>query len=365
MALDYNCIDLCNNTPALAAKVNFSTAKSQGVKYAIFRSIRMGLVTDESFETYYKNAVAAGIKVGVYLYSYAGYNSSTKKWSSSTAVAYAKKEANALVKLLNGRQLDLPVFYDLESRDQAAALKKTTISQIALAFKEIVEKAGYTFGIYCDADYYKSYIDTSKFSTVPFWIAKYSSSKPTGIINFIGWQYKGTVTGAGLPSGLKCDRSHWYGLSTSTTSTTTSSSSSTSYTEKSCDIYGTISNCNALNIRKGPGTSYNSVGTYSANEIVHLTAKAYDKNGKELGWAKTNKGWISYKNYFTAAIGTVKVICAQLNIRSSDSTAGKVVYTAKKGESFTVVSQSKTGWYRLASGYYCTNVAKYVTFTKL
>lgn len=155
-----NCIDVC----LYQGNIDWAKVKSAGIKYAILRTIRKGLVIDSSFESYYKGAKAVGLKVGVYLYTYA------------ENVSYAKKEAAALVKLLSGRKLDVDVWLDMET----AALRRasaSTVQSIAKAFRDAMTSAGYKCGIYCDADFYKANSHFSGFdSKCEFWIASYGAN---------------------------------------------------------------------------------------------------------------------------------------------------------------------------------------------
>ena len=93
--------------------IDFSKVKNDGIEFAI---IRIGYgggspVKDERFEENYKNARANGIKVGVYLYSYAD--------SESDLI----KEYESVIKWLEGRHLDLPVYYDVEDKKMSGLSK--------------------------------------------------------------------------------------------------------------------------------------------------------------------------------------------------------------------------------------------------
>lgn len=57
---------------------------------------------DNMFETNYKKAKSAGLKVGAYWFSYA--------MSPSTATA----EADACLSCIKGKKFELPVYYDME-----------------------------------------------------------------------------------------------------------------------------------------------------------------------------------------------------------------------------------------------------------
>ena len=79
-------------------KINWNKVKNE-VGFAI---IRMGMGKDSvdvDFETNYKNAKAAGVQIGSYLYSYA------------TDTAGAEAEANHALNLLQGKQFEWPIYY--------------------------------------------------------------------------------------------------------------------------------------------------------------------------------------------------------------------------------------------------------------
>ena len=117
--------------------VDYNKVKADGIDTVIIRAGfgRETYQKDAQFEEHYKNAKAAGLKVGVYWFSYA------------YSVAEAKKEASACLYCLNGRKLDLPVFYDLELGSQTK-LGKDTLTAMAVAFCECVKVHGYSAGVY-------------------------------------------------------------------------------------------------------------------------------------------------------------------------------------------------------------------------
>lgn len=103
-------------------------------------------------------ANAAGIKTGIYVYSYA------------TTVEGAAAEAQFAIAAMQGFPISMPVVYDLEdtvhkymSREQLAAL--------AVTFCSIVESAGYHPMLYASKNWL-----TEKIGNVPYdkWVAQYS-----------------------------------------------------------------------------------------------------------------------------------------------------------------------------------------------
>jgi len=151
-------------------------------------------------EKNYKGCIDNKIPVGVYKYSYA------------TSIEQIKTEANIVIKTLNKRKLDYPVFLDIEDKCQRN-ISKNIMMQMINAFRAIIVKAGYKFGIYCSESWYNTYLpDGAK--KYDCWIAHYPDPddgtmqtrvKPgTGI----GWQYSSKATIPGIPT--KVDRSIFY-----------------------------------------------------------------------------------------------------------------------------------------------------------
>lgn len=138
---------------------------------------------DKSFEYNFTECKKQGLKIGVYKFSYA------------LTKAESKKEAKELLKALEGKELDLPIFLDLEW-DEQKALPPETLYKIIRIFEKTVEKEGYQFGIYCNLDWYQRIIP-ERVKDRKFWIASIPSAdmgnvveslKPT-IPNLACWQY--------------------------------------------------------------------------------------------------------------------------------------------------------------------------------
>lgn len=169
--------------------VDWKTVADYGMGFAILRITEKGNKTDSTFEQNYKGCAQHGIPVGVYKYSYA------------KSPAQAEQEAEVVLKVLNKRKLDFPVFYDLEWSEQRK-LGSTAVEKIALAFLNIIQAAGYKVGIYCNADWYQNVL-TPDLKKYDCWIARYPAND-NGTLQErlrpdfgIGWQYssKGHVDG--------------------------------------------------------------------------------------------------------------------------------------------------------------------------
>lgn len=166
------------------SNVDYNAVKKSGITAVIIRA-GFGRETsqkDSQFENHYKGAKAAGLKIGVYWYSYAD------------SVADAAKEAKACLSCLNGRALDLPVYFDMEESSQTH-YGKSTLTTMAKTFCDTIIGGGYRAGVYANYNWFTNYLDYSFLKArYSIWLAQWSS------VNSLAcdiWQYseKGKVSG--------------------------------------------------------------------------------------------------------------------------------------------------------------------------
>ena len=167
-------------------KIDWTKAKAAGVDYAI---IRCGYGQDlkNQDDAYWKtNADACeknGIPFGTYLYSYAD------------TVAKAKSEAQHVLRLVEGYDLSYPVYYDLEDNIQSN-LSKKEIADIAEAFCDTIEAAGYEAAIYANLDWFTNYLTDSRFDQWDKWVAQWGRTCTyTGSYNMWQCSSEGSVDG--------------------------------------------------------------------------------------------------------------------------------------------------------------------------
>lgn len=163
--------------------VDFEKVKASGISHVIIRA-GYGTKKDNRFEANYAKAKAAGMKVGVYWFSY------------STTVYGGVEEANACLKYLNGKKLDMPIYYDLEYDPALQTLGYSNYRQMTYNFCNTILKAGYKTGVYASASDYTSYFSPTDFYNRGYsvWNAHWASSTP---VTCDIWQYseKGRVNG--------------------------------------------------------------------------------------------------------------------------------------------------------------------------
>ena len=173
--------------------INWSKVKNDGVSFAMLRIVKGdtgSMKVDDKFESNYKDARNAGINVGVYRYTYAKTTSE------------AKREAEKVLQVLNGRDLDYPVVLDIEDQSLLeGGISTSTRTSIVLAFKKVIEEAGYEFAVYANKNWFDNYLDMSRLADVDLWIARWRSVDEghgySGKGNVVMWQYTdhGRVSG--------------------------------------------------------------------------------------------------------------------------------------------------------------------------
>lgn len=176
----------------------YDKANSEGVRFAILRA-GYSQTKDNQFETHYANAKRLGWGVGAYWYMYA------------TSVEGAKAEARAFLRAVAGKKFEYPLYLDLED-PSIRGLGRNTLNAMVKAFGEIIEAAGYYFGVYTNVDWYRNVISGSELNKkYDWWIASWSRNKPSGIDAGL-WQFGGSTNVIRNPkiAGVVTDQDYAY-----------------------------------------------------------------------------------------------------------------------------------------------------------
>lgn len=185
---------------AWQGQIDWKTVAAYGMDFAILRITEAGNVIDKYFERNYTECQKYNIPTGVYKYSYA------------MTIAEIQSEARKVVSVLNGRELQYPVWLDLEYNSQRS-LGAENIHKMAEAFEKIITAAGYKFGIYCNVDWYMNVI-CSHLKKYDFWIARYPANDDGWLQERlrpdfgVGWQYSSKAKIPGIDGTV--DRSIFY-----------------------------------------------------------------------------------------------------------------------------------------------------------
>lgn len=173
--------------------VDFKKVKASGIDYVIIRA-GYGMYAnqkDPQFETHYKNAKAAGLKVGTYWYSYAN------------SVEEAKTEARICLQVIKGKQFEYPIYFDLEERSQFNK-GKNFCSNLVKTFCNEIENAGYFAGLYISRSPLQMYISSDVAKRYALWVAEYGSRCNYGS-TYGMWQYSSTGRVNGVNGNVDCD----------------------------------------------------------------------------------------------------------------------------------------------------------------
>lgn len=177
-------------------KVDWQKVKEEGIRFAM---VRVGycmndgaLKVDRMFKSHMEGAVAAGLDVGVYLYSYA------------TSPSAAKKAAQQVLKAVEPYRLTYPIALDMEYDDEYIKNSKENNTAIAAAFLREMEKGGYYAMLYCSKDFLDSYLLPERLTAFDKWIAQYNSKCTSKYAHGI-WQYSGSGKVRGVAEKVDLD----------------------------------------------------------------------------------------------------------------------------------------------------------------
>ena len=155
----------CVDISEFQQNIDFNKMKNDGIKAVIIRAGYGREVSqkDSMFESHYKNAKNANLKIGVYWYSYAD------------SVSDAEKEAKACLECIKNKSIDMPIYYDLEDYSMVK-LGKTKLTAIAERFCETIKKSNYRAGVYANLNWFNNCLDYDELKRkYSIWLAQYNS----------------------------------------------------------------------------------------------------------------------------------------------------------------------------------------------
>ena len=146
-----------------------------------------GLVTRRSARANYAGASAAGVAVGGYFFS------------QSISVEEAIEEANYVLSIIDGWDVQMPIVYDWEYIDETSRtgnVDARTLTDCTKAFCDTIEAAGYEAMIYFNENQSHKQMYLEELTDYKFWLAQYSTNLDYPY-QIDMWQYsdQGTVPG--------------------------------------------------------------------------------------------------------------------------------------------------------------------------
>lgn len=172
--------------------LDWAKIKNAGIKFAIIRTGFGTSHTDAQFYANMKGAIANGLHIGIYHFSYA-LNASG-----------VKSEAQFVLNLISQykQNIDMPIFFDFEydtvsyAKKQGVTLGRDAFNNHTVAFCEAIRSAGYAAGTYYNLSYLKNYVDESKIGKYVKWFAQYNSTP--GTTDYALWQYSSDYKISGI-----------------------------------------------------------------------------------------------------------------------------------------------------------------------
>lgn len=175
--------------------LDYKSIKAFGLDFAIIRAGGNygGFYRDPAFEQHYAGCKNAGLSVGAY------YDCGKEFIGDVTGRDYA----NHFLRILQGKQFDMPVFMDIEVTPKRF---KPYITDAAIGFCETMEDNKYFVGIYAsDLSGFKEALEYNRLTDYTTWVARYG--KKPEYIKYPGiWQYTSSGSVPGIKGSVDLDR---------------------------------------------------------------------------------------------------------------------------------------------------------------
>lgn len=297
----------CIDVSTWNGNIDWDKVYKSGVKYAMIRSsfgVENPNQVDNKFIRNIENATKAGIKCGVYHYSYA------------QSVAEAQKEAEFCLKTIKGYKIDLPVAFDIEDSSQTH-LGKDTLTNIVIAFCDKIKSAGYTPMLYCNPSWLNSYLHKDKLlGKYDLWLAHWGVSAPSFECTI--WQYSDSGTVSGISGNVDLNYIYKDYSSGSKPNNPTSTTPTTKPEQTS-------------SIKVGDKVTVKNPIIYGTNKTFAVYEKQYDVI-EIVG----DRAVIGIGNQITSAISVSNL--SKVGSTTSTVKSDKVYYTVKSGDTLSYIA---------------------------
>lgn len=174
--------------------INWKKVKEAGIQFAIIRAGYGKTKIDKQFKKNITEALKAGIKVGVYWFSYA------------YTEEMAKQEAKSCLAAIESYKIEYPVAFDFEydsvryAKTKGVTITKELASKLVDAFCSEVQKAGYYAMNYANKQYIRNMFTDEITKKYDLWYARPEVSKPDFAVNL--WQNSFVGKVPGIPTDV-------------------------------------------------------------------------------------------------------------------------------------------------------------------
>ncbi len=139
--------------------IDWNAVATDDIQFAMLGA-RYNNAVDPYFDANARGAYSAGLRIGVYLYSYA------------TTTAMAEQEADFVLTLIKDYPISYPVVFDVEASEMNG-LSPSELAAVINAFCKKIESAGYYPMLYTNDYWLSNKIDMSKIHW-DVWVARYN-----------------------------------------------------------------------------------------------------------------------------------------------------------------------------------------------
>lgn len=162
--------------------IDWSQVPSSGVSFVFVKAGSANSGVDPYFDANMQGASAAGLKTGVYLYSYAAN------------AEQAQNEANLLLQWIGNYTVNYPVVYDVEDACHKN-MSQAQLQEIINTFCSAVEAQGYYPVVYSSKNMFANKIGDIRYDK---WVAQYADALEYNGASF--WQNTSHGSVAGIPT---------------------------------------------------------------------------------------------------------------------------------------------------------------------
>lgn len=173
--------------------IDFERVKAAGCGFVFIRAAHHSdsIYPDENFQKNLDNATAAGLDVGVYIYS------------TCSSPEEAREHAQWVIDKLGGRKLQLPIAFDWEdfTRFQRFGMSIHDLNLCYDAFREVVEENGYQAVLYSSRNFLEGFWEDDNSREV--WLAEYKDE--AGYEGMYSYWQQGLCTIDGISGDVDAD----------------------------------------------------------------------------------------------------------------------------------------------------------------
>ena len=249
-------------------KINWAAVRKAGIRFVMIGMGRVASDGSASLDSYFKYNIQSanenGILVGVYLYS------------TAATKAHARKEAEWVLRQIQGYKISMPVAFDMEL-PSIQHLSKKQKTDIALEFLTIIKEAGYYPMMYASENWFYEGINLKRIRQYDKWVARWSEGMTFNPVSI--WQYSSKGRVKGISTIVDLDYC---------------------YKDYQKIVKPRFYAKNSASIKKGWHTSgtdtfyVSRTGKVLTRRFLKIGKKTYylDKNGNRAsGWKKIKKAW--------------------------------------------------------------------------